>query len=67
MKWRVVETVFESCAREGLVAESVLRNLRHTASNELYEALVGGFLTDKGLDIPLRWRKNVALAAGEKE
>ena len=59
-KWRVVEAVFGSCVNEGQCGANVLRNLQGIASPELYEALVGRFLTDDGLDIPMRWKRNVA-------
>lgn len=59
-KWRVVEAVFQSCCREGLVDDSVLRQLKHTAPPDLYIAMVGKFLNiDGSLDIPHEWRRNV--------
>eukprot|EP00578_Thalassiosira_sp_NH16_P014404 CAMPEP_0181114562 /NCGR_PEP_ID=MMETSP1071-20121207/20961_1 /TAXON_ID=35127 /ORGANISM="Thalassiosira sp., Strain NH16" /LENGTH=999 /DNA_ID=CAMNT_0023198703 /DNA_START=126 /DNA_END=3126 /DNA_ORIENTATION=- len=59
-KWRVVEAVFDSCTKEGQCGDLVLKELKGVASPELYEALVGRFLTEDGLDIPLQWRRNVA-------
>ena len=57
-KWRVVETVFNSCTKEGQCGSLVLSTLKQQP--ELYEALVGRFLTDDGLEIPLQWRRNIA-------
>ena len=59
-KWLVVETVFNSCVKEGQCGELVLKNLKGVATPELYDVLVGRFLTDDGLDVPLQWRRNVA-------
>mmetsp|Transcript_16323 Transcript_16323/g.34510 ORF Transcript_16323/g.34510 Transcript_16323/m.34510 type:complete len:896 (-) Transcript_16323:21-2708(-) len=59
-KWRVVETVFNKCVVEGLCGQTVVKNLKDVASPELYDALVGRYRTDDGLDIPLDWRRNVA-------
>eukprot|EP00571_Detonula_confervacea_P016795 CAMPEP_0172297232 /NCGR_PEP_ID=MMETSP1058-20130122/335_1 /TAXON_ID=83371 /ORGANISM="Detonula confervacea, Strain CCMP 353" /LENGTH=912 /DNA_ID=CAMNT_0013006357 /DNA_START=96 /DNA_END=2834 /DNA_ORIENTATION=+ len=53
-KWRVVETVFNSCVKEGQCGELVLRNLKNAASPELYYDLVGDG------EIPSHWRRNVA-------
>jgi len=57
-KWRVVETVFNSCTKEGQCGSLVLSTLKQQP--ELYEALVGRFLTDDGLEIPLQWRRNIS-------
>eukprot|EP00579_Thalassiosira_antarctica_P017121 CAMPEP_0201946168 /NCGR_PEP_ID=MMETSP0903-20130614/54282_1 /ASSEMBLY_ACC=CAM_ASM_000552 /TAXON_ID=420261 /ORGANISM="Thalassiosira antarctica, Strain CCMP982" /LENGTH=874 /DNA_ID=CAMNT_0048489261 /DNA_START=64 /DNA_END=2686 /DNA_ORIENTATION=- len=48
-KWRVVEAVFNSCVKEGQCGQMVVRNLKNVASPELYDAMVGRFLTDDGL------------------
>lgn len=55
----MVETVFNACVSEGQCGELVLRNLKSTASPELYMAMVGKFLGADGLDIPLQWSRNV--------
>ena len=56
-KWTVVETVFNSCVKEGQCGELVLSSLAQQP--ELYEALVGRFLTDEGLIVPSQWQRNV--------
>ena len=56
----MVEAVFNSCVKEGQCGQMVVRNLKNVASPELYDAMVGRFLTDDGLDVPLQWRRNVA-------
>ena len=64
-KWSVVETVFNSCVKEGQCGDLVLDSLK--TQPELYELLVVKFLTDDNFDIPLKWRRNVAGGRGKKE
>lgn len=58
-KFRVLETVMNACVKDGQASELVLKNLKGVASDEMYESLVGRFLSDDGVSTPLQWRKNV--------
>jgi len=58
---QVVETIFRKCAKDGMVGQMVLRQLREMQMEEVYENLMGkSFWGDVDLrDLPQEWTCNV--------
>lgn len=58
---QVVETLFRKCAKDGMVGEMVLRQLREMGLEEVYESLMGGQMwgETKLSDLPHEWTCNV--------
>jgi hypothetical protein len=58
---QVVETVFRKCAKDGMVGEMVLRQMREMGLEEIYENLVGKTIWGelKLSDFPSEWTCNV--------
>jgi len=58
---RVVETIFRRCARDGMVGEMVMKQMREMGKEEVYENLAGRtFWGDARLaDLPSSWTCNV--------
>lgn len=58
---QVVDTVFRKCAKDGMVGELVLRQLREMGMEDVYEKLVGkSFWGDFNLsELPTEWTCNV--------
>lgn len=58
---KVVDTVFRKCAKDGMVGEMVLRQLREMGMEEIYENLVGRSMWGEVnlSDFPAEWTCNV--------
>ena len=58
---RVVETIFRRCARDGMVGEMVMKQMREMGKDDVYENLAGRtFWGDARLaDLPSSWTCNV--------
>merc|ERR1712032_623267 len=58
---QVVEKLFQKCAKDGMVGELVIRQLREMGMEEIYENLVGSSMWGdvKIKDLPSEWTCNV--------